>query len=50
MATKQIDIKKSYFEEKDGHKYLIISPENIDTIQKYQEFFDRLKEIIKKNK
>ena len=39
---------KSHFEEKDGDKYLIISPENGDTIQKYQEVFDRLKEIIKK--
>ena len=25
-----------HFEEKDGVKYLIISPENSDTIQKYQ--------------
>ena len=39
---------KDHFEEKDGDKYLIISPENGDTIQKYQEVFDRLKEIIKK--
>ena len=38
-----------HFEEKDGDKYLIISPKNGDTIQKYQEVFDRLKEIIKKN-
>ena len=38
---------KGHF-EKDGNKYLIISPENGDTIQKYQEAFDRLKEIIKK--
>ena len=38
---------KGHFEEKDGDKYLIISPENGDTIQKYQ-VFDRLKEIIKK--
>ena len=37
-----------HFEEKDGDKYLIISPKNADTIQKYQEVFDRLKEIIKK--
>ena len=37
-----------HFEEKDGDKYLIISPKNDDTIQKYQEIFDRLKEIIKK--
>ena len=34
--------------KKDGDKYLIISPENGDTIQKYQEVFDRLKEVIKK--
>ena len=36
------------FEEKDGDKYVIISPENGDAIQKHQEVFDRLKEIIKK--
>ena len=40
---------KGHFEKKDGDKYLIISPENSDTIQKYQEVFDRLKEIIKKD-
>ena len=39
---------KSHFEEKDGDKYLIIIPENDDTIQRYQEVFDRLKQIIKK--
>ena len=39
---------KGHFEEKDENKHLIISPENGDTIQKYQEVFDRLKEIIKK--
>ena len=39
---------KGHFEEKDGDKYLIISSGNGDTIQKYQEVFDRLKEIIKK--
>ena len=39
---------KGHFEEKDGDKYLIICHENGDTIQKYQEFFDILKEIIKK--
>ena len=39
---------KGHFEEKDEDKYLIISLENGDTIQKYQEVFDRLKEIIKK--
>ena len=39
---------KGHYEEKDGDKYLIISSENGDTIQKYQEVSDRLKEIIKK--
>ena len=39
---------KGHFEEKDGDKYLIISLKNNDVIQKYQEVFDRLKEIIKK--
>ena len=39
---------KGHFEEKDGDKYLIISSENGDAIQKYQEVFDKLKEIIKK--
>ena len=39
---------KGHFEEKYGDKYPIISPENGDIIQKYQEVFDRLKEIIKK--
>ena len=39
---------KDHFEEKDADKYLIIIPKNGDTIQKYQEVFDRLKEIIKK--
>ena len=38
---------KDHFEEKDGDKYLIIIPKNGDTIQKYQEVFDRLKAIIK---
>ena len=37
---------KGHFEEKDGDKYLTISHENGDTTQKYQEVFDRLKEII----
>ena len=41
---------KGHFEEKDEDKYLIISPENGDAIQKCQEVFDRLKEIIKKIK
>ena len=39
---------KGHFEEVDGDKYLIISSENVDTMQKYQEVFDRIKEIIKK--
>ena len=39
---------KGHFEEKDGDEYLIISPKNGNTIQKYQKVFDRLKEIIKK--
>ena len=43
-----INRTKGHFEEKDGDKYLIIGPENGDTIQKYQEAFNRLKEIIKK--
>ena len=34
--------------EVDGAKYLIISSENGDTMQKYQEVFDVIKEIIKK--
>ena len=38
---------KGHFEKKDEDKCLIISPENVDTIQNYQEVFDRLKEIIK---
>ena len=39
---------EGHFEEKDGDKYLIISPVNSYTTQKYYELFDRLKEIIKK--
>ena len=39
---------KDQFEEKDEGKYLIISPENGDMMQKYQEVFDGIKEIIKK--
>ena len=39
---------KGHFEEADGDKYLIISSENGDTIQKYYEVFDRLKEIVQK--
>ena len=39
---------KGHFEELDGDKYLIISSENGDIMQKYQEVFDGIKEIIKK--
>ena len=39
---------KEHFEEVDGHKYLIISSENGDIMQKYQEVFNGIKEIIKK--
>ena len=39
---------KGYFEEVDGDKYLIISSENGDIMQKYQEVLDGIKEIIKK--
>ena len=39
---------KGYFEEADGDKYLIISSENGDILQKYQEVFDGIIEIIKK--
>ena len=39
---------KGHFEEVDGDKYLIINPENGDIMQKYQEVFNGIKEIIKK--
>ena len=39
---------KGHFEEVEGDKYLIISSENGDIMQKYQEDFDEIKEIIKK--
>ena len=39
---------KGHFEEVDGDKYLIISSENGDIMQKYQEVFDGIKKIIKK--
>ena len=39
---------KGPFEEKDGDKYLIISSKDGDIMQKYQEVFDGIKEIIKK--
>ena len=37
-----------HLEEVEGDKYLIISSENGDTMQKYQEVFDGIKEIINK--
>ena len=39
---------KGHFEEVDGDKYVIISSENDDIMQKYQEVFDGIKEITKK--
>ena len=39
---------KGHFEEVDGDKYLIINSKNGEIIQKYQEVFDGIKEIIKK--
>ena len=39
---------KGHFEKEDGDKYLIINSENGDIMQKYQDVFDRIKEIIKK--
>ena len=39
---------KGHFEELDEDKYLIIGSENGDIMQKYQEVFDGIKEIIKK--
>ena len=38
---------KGHFEEVDGDKYLIIISENGDIIQKYQEVFNGIKEIIR---
>ena len=38
---------KGHIEEVDRDKYLIISSENDDIMQKYQEVFDGIKEIIK---
>ena len=43
-----INLIKGHFEEVDVDKYLIISSENGDIIQKCQEVFDGIKEIIKK--
>ena len=39
---------KGHFEEVDGDKYLIISSQNGDIMQKYQEVFGEIKAIIKK--
>ena len=39
---------KGHLEEVDRDKYLIISSKNGDIMQKYQEVFDGIKEIIKK--
>ena len=39
---------QDHFEEVDGDKYLIINSENGNIMQKYQEVFNRIKEIIKK--
>ena len=39
---------KGHFEEIDGDKYIIINSENGDIMQKYREFFNGIKEIIKK--
>ena len=39
---------KGHFEEVDEDKYLIISSENVDTMQKYQKVFDVIKEVLKK--
>ena len=39
---------KGHFEEIHGDKYLIISSENGDIMQKYQEVINEIKEIIKK--
>ena len=39
---------KGHFEEVDRYKYLIINSESGDIMQKFQEVFDGIKEIIKK--
>ena len=39
---------KGHFEEVNGDKYLIINSENGDIMQKYQEVFNGIKEIIEK--
>ena len=47
MKCGMINRIKGHFEEVDGDKYLIISSENGDIMQKYQGVFDGIKEIIK---
>ena len=37
---------KCHFEEVDGDKYLIISSENGEIMQKYQEVFDGIKKLM----
>ena len=37
---------KDHFEDIDGDKYLIITSENGDIMQKYQEVLSGIKEII----
>ena len=39
---------KGHFAEVDGDKYLVIRSENGDIMQKYQNVFDGIKEIIKR--
>ena len=39
---------KVHFEERDGNKYLIINSENGYIMQKYQEVFNGIKEVINK--
>ena len=39
---------KGHFEEVNGDKHLIISSENGNIMQKYQNVFDGINEIIKK--
>ena len=39
---------EGHFEELDGDKYLLISSENGDIMQKYQGIFDGIKESLKK--
>ena len=39
---------KGHFEEVDEDKYFIVSSKNSDIMQKYQEVFNGIKEIIKK--